>query len=118
MFPAPSGSPTFLQIITLSSTSIQVAWQEIPISDRNGVIIVYEALFEWYASFPFRQLGNGTVNVTGLSLELMDLQPFTFYSISVRAYTSVGHGPFSRFTLARTLEDGKIVVKHLSLVVY
>ena len=48
-----------------------------------------------------------TTNVTELSPVLTDLEEYDNYTISVRAYTSVGEGPYSDPVIALTMEEGK-----------
>ena len=90
----------------LSSTEIQVNWTEVPEIDQNGVITGYEVMYEPLMNFS-GQITTLTVNTTNLSITLMDLEEYVEYSISVRAYTSVGPGPYSVGIVRRTLEDGK-----------
>ena len=93
----------------LSSTQIAVSWDEVPAIDQNGVITMYEVQFEPLQTF------NGTiytnsVNITNTSMMstvLMDLEEFVNYSISVRAYTSIGPGPYSIGIVERTDTDGE-----------
>ena len=47
-----------------------------------------------------------TMNTSNTSIVLGGLQEYVEYSISVRAYTSVGPGPFSPGVDNRTFEDG------------
>ncbi len=46
-----------------------------------------------------------TIDLT-LTINLSNLEEFVEYNISVRAYTSIGSGPYSVWTVRRTLEDG------------
>ena len=48
-----------------------------------------------------------TRNTTNTSLQLSQLEEFVEYNISVRAYTSVGPGPYSEEITERTDEDGE-----------
>ena len=41
-----------------------------------------------------------------MSVVLTDLQEFNGYNISIRAYTSVGEGPYSEDLTVTTLENG------------
>ena len=104
-FVAPSSSPQNVQLISLSSTTIQVSWAEVPIFNRNGLIVLYEILYE--PNDILDQLARCTTNTTELFVLLTDLHPFVTYAILVRAYTSVGPGPYSDVSLERTTEDGK-----------
>ena len=48
-----------------------------------------------------------TMNTSNTSIVLGELQEYVEYNISVRAYTSVGPGPFSPGVDNQTFEDGK-----------
>ena len=85
-----------------------MTWEDVPAIDRNGIIVTYEVLYEPQLTFD-GQLASATVNESELSLLLTGLQEFNSYNISVRAYTSVGPGPYSVGMLAMTLEDGKSI---------
>ena len=105
-----------MQLKSLSSTTIEVTWAEVPTSDRNGLIILYEIQYE-----PLGEPGGTpdrparrTTNTTELSVLLTDLNPFMTYAISVRAYTGVGHGPYSDIMFERTEQDGKQTLLHSS----
>lgn len=106
-FVAPSSSPQNVQLISLSSTTIQVSWAEVPIFNRNGLIILYEILYEPNDTLAIDQLARRTTNTTELFVLLTNLHPFVTYAILVRGYTSVGPGPYSDVNFERTQEDGK-----------
>lgn len=91
--------------MSLSSTDIYITWEEVPPVDRNGIITTYEILYEPLETFEL--LTSVTVNTTNLSIVLAELHPFVNYNISLRAYTSIGSGPYSDNILERTLEDRK-----------
>ena len=102
----PSDSPQNIVATALSSTEIEVSWEEVPAIDQNGIITMYEVQYE-----PLETC-NGSIyslnkNTTMLTT-LTDLEEYVEYNITVRAYTSVGPGPYSDppFT-ERTDEDGK-----------
>ena len=48
-----------------------------------------------------------TMNTSNTSIVLGELQEYVEYNVSVRAYTSVGPGPFSPGVDNQTFEDGK-----------
>ena len=85
-----------------------VSWGVVPPIDQNGIITMYEVLYQ-----PLETFGGAiqtlTRNVSGteMSVVLMNLQEFVYYNISVRAYTRVGEGPYSDDVTLRTNEDGK-----------
>ena len=105
IFTAPTGSPQNITATSLSSTAIYVTWEEVSPIDRNGNITTYEVLYEPLETFEL--LMSITVNTTNLSLLLVALHPFVNYSISLRAYTAIGSGPYSDSVLERTHEDRK-----------
>ena len=74
--------------------------------NRNGIITTYEVLLEPFETFD-GILAPQTVNTTVLFAFVTELQQNVDYFISVRAYTSIGSGPYSEAILARTLEDSK-----------
>ena len=85
----------------LSSTEIQVSWSEVPSIDQNGVITMYEVFYD--GTF------NGSVFTVGVSVNITGLEEFVVYNISVRAYTSVGSGPFiDNAVLVMTGGEGKV----------
>ena len=48
-----------------------------------------------------------TVTTSSFLLTISELEEYVEYNISVRAYTSVGPGPYSDGIINRTLEDSK-----------
>ena len=81
-----------------------VTWEDVPAIHRNGIIINYEVQFE-----PLQftaELMTDTITTTNLSINITGLEEYVEYNISVRAYTSVGPGPYSDPVTERTLEDG------------
>lgn len=73
--------------------------------DQNGIIIMYQVLFEPLETFS-GILFPSTINTTGVGVVATDLTAYVNYNISVRAYTSVGCGPYSPPISNRTLEEG------------
>ena len=104
--PGPSGYPQNVTPTTISSTEILVSWDEVPAIEQNGIVILYEVQYEPLMTFG-GQLMTMTMNISNTSIVLGGLQEYVEYNISVRAYTSVGPGPFSPGVNNRTFEDGK-----------
>ena len=102
---APASPPQNVTATVLSPTEIQVDWIKVPEIDHNGLIIQYEIMYEPLTTFGV--LTTLTVNTTNLFITLTDLEEYVEYNISVRAYTSVGPGPFSEGIARRTFEDGE-----------
>ena len=87
-----------------------VSWDEVPAVDRNGLITVYEVLYEPLETFE-GFITSDSINTTDMMLILTGLQEFVEYNISVRAYTSEGSGPYSEEITEMTLEDGKTILQ-------
>ena len=66
---------------------------------------MYEVLYTPLENFG-GAIGATSVFETELSVILIELQEYVNYSISVRAYSSAGKGPFSFPLIVSTLEDG------------
>ena len=81
-------------------------WEEVVPIDQNGVITMYQVLYQPLETFG-GAIGPETVNVTKLMATLTGLQEYVNYTISVRAYTSVGAGPYSDNITVLTFQDGK-----------
>ena len=69
---------------------------------------MYEVLYQPQETFN-GAIGDLTVNVSApaMSVVLMNLQEYVNYTISVRAYTSVGEGPYSEGIVELTNEDSE-----------
>ena len=106
-FPVPSGYPQNVQALTISSTEIVVTWDPVREIERNGIIGRYEVQFNQSALSEISQVNFMETEATNLMLLLQNLQEFVEYSIAVRAYTSIGAGPFSPAVNNQTFEDGE-----------
>ena len=114
--PEPATPPQNVQTMAPSSTEIMVTWEEVPEIDENGIIINYEVRFQ---PLEFTEtLTTSSVNTSNLTVVISSLQEYVQYNISVRAYTSVGPGPYSDPVTERTLEDRKLVSSGLILEDY
>lgn len=83
-----------------------VTWGNIPLIDQNGVIITYEVLYEPLETF-CGNISEQRLNTTDLFVNLMDLEEFVNYSISIKGYTVVGPGNYSVPIVVRTSEASK-----------
>ena len=108
----PAGFPQNVITTTLSSTEISVNWEPIPAIDENGIIVTYEILYEPQETFNGEIMSNFSINTTDgsvLEIDLNGLQEFVDYNVTVRAYTSIGFGPFNPTgDSSRTSEDGEL----------
>ena len=91
---APSSSPAGVVVQTFNATAFNVSWRPPPRSERNGLVIAYEVN---YGSRRRRRksIRNSIVNTTAEFVLLLDLAPCTQYTVTVRAYTGAGPGPYS-----------------------
>ena len=113
---APAGFPQNAITTALTSTEIRVNWDPVPAIEENGIIITYEILYEPQVTFNgqipnkvFKNTTSGSVS----EMILNDLQEFVVYNITVRAYTSIGSGPFNpNGNNSRTFEDGEYYCWH------
>ena len=103
----PNAPPDNVQTLTSSSTAILVIWDPVPEIDRNGIVTQYEVEFNQSTFADISSSNLITTNGAVLIVELQGLEEYTEYSVRVRAYTSVGPGPFSVAVVNRTLEDGE-----------
>ena len=83
-----------------------MTWEEVPALNQNGIITTYEVLYDPMQTFDGEHIAQ-TTNTTDLFAYLTDLEQNVNYSITVRAYTSIGPGPYSEGIFAMTLEDSK-----------
>ena len=103
----PSSPPNNVTATVLSPTEILVTWDVVPLIDQNGIITLYEVLYVPLETFNETiQAITREVNGTEMSITLTDVQEFVNYTISVRAYTIMGEGPYSEEVMVTTLEDG------------
>ena len=110
--PEPATPPQNVETMAPSSTEIMVTWEEVPAIDENGIITNYEVQFE---PLEFTEtLSTSSISTSNLTVVIRNLQEYVQYSLSVRAYTIVGPGPYSDPVTQRTLEDRKLV--HMCLI--
>ena len=105
---APSGAPQNITATTLSPTEIRVEWKPVDAIDRNGIITHYEVQFNQTTLLvgePLTDAVNTTLNDTNFTLT--NLEEYVQYTVTVRAFTMAGVGPYSSFPdSARTDEAG------------
>ena len=103
---APDVAPSNVRADVLGSTALNISWEEIPPINRNGIVIAYEVLYEPLETFEGRLMPM-QVNTSDLYVVLNSLEEFVGYNVSIRAYTSVGPGPYSNKVFAMTQEASK-----------
>ena len=90
---------------------MSVQWETVDPIDENGNIIAYEIMYtpQQICNWLIR---TSMMNVSefDLSVNLIELQEYVNYTVSVRAYTGVGAGPYSNKVTILTPEDGKYIM--------
>ena len=91
-----------------TSTSLLVIW--LPPSVPNGILVKFGVQFMGISSenpvpLSFYQVQYINVPFPESSVLLQHLVPYSIYTISVRAYTSVGPGEYSNEIEDRTEQD-------------
>lgn len=104
IYAVPSASPTLTFVTVISPTQVEVSWVQVDPIHQNGIITVYEVDYQPMNDFGVE--GVSQVNTTATTIVLSDLHEFIQYTISVRAFTSVGGGPFSNPSASVTHEAG------------
>ena len=102
---APSASPQNVTTIALSSTILQVTWNEVPPVHQNGIIIQYEVEYNQTA-FTGATTSATTTVLQVREVNLTGLEEYVSYYVRVRAYTTVGHGPYSEVVMQATQQSG------------
>ena len=85
-----------------------MSWEEVPAIDQNGIIIMYQVQYEPLQTFGVLLIQTVNITAPATMMNLTDLEEYVEYNITVRAYTSVGPGPYSDPPITeRTEEDGE-----------
>ena len=102
--------------VVLNSTKIKVCWEDVPIINQNGKLIAYQVQYDPSETFG-GQITTESTNSSDISLlctVLTGLEEYVEYNISVRAYTSVGPGPYSVEISNMTEMDSKLACQVLT----
>ena len=101
----PSAPPVNVQGHDISSTSIWVNWDTVPVADQNGIILSYTVA---YTAFPGGIPRTAVVSAPTTHVTLRSLEEYTNYSILVFASTVRGDGNASDPIIVTTDEDSKL----------
>nr|XP_029524895.1 phosphatidylinositol phosphatase PTPRQ-like [Oncorhynchus nerka] len=100
----PDTPPVGLTVVDTSPSTTTLSWS--PPERANGVIQQYEVLYE-------NQSYVAVLNSSVPRVTLTGLRPFSYYNVSVRAYTRIGHGNHTSDTLTMLSgEDGESTHTH------
>ena len=105
LFIEPSAPPVNVQGHDISSTSIWVDWDTVPVADQNGIILSYTVT---YTAFPGGIPRTAVVSAPTTHVTLRSLEEYTNYSILVFASTVRGDGNTSDPIIVTTDEDSKL----------
>ncbi|EDO43025.1 predicted protein, partial [Nematostella vectensis] len=102
MFPlAPSAPPLNVSGYNTSDSSLQLLWQPVEATHRNGRLVGYKIRYHVTGD-----LVNFAVSESRLlNTSLTGLLPYTDYVITVCAYTGAGEGPWSAPVIIKTDEE-------------
>ncbi|VDM23730.1 unnamed protein product [Toxocara canis] len=89
----PSAAPLYIRADNPLPTEVDVTWQAPPCLQTNGEITEYE--YELRHVDGDSQVPFKTNTVRGTRARIVDLNPFTRYTIRLRSYTRKGPGPWS-----------------------
>ena len=110
----PNAPPVNVQGHDISSTSIWVDWDTVPVVDQNGIILRYTVR---YAALPGGIPRTVVVSAPITHVTLRGLEEHTNYSILVFASTVKGDGNASDPIIVTTDEDSKLAkaLRHLTI---
>ena len=91
----------------ITSTVIVLMWEEVPVMERNGIIVQYEIRYQ-HSTFDSERLQTMTVAASNLTASITGLEEYVRYSIEIRAFTDIGPGPYSNTVNTTTLQDGML----------
>ncbi|KAM7435782.1 Protein sidekick-1 [Porites harrisoni] len=101
----PSFGPDTFFTTELNETTFNISWAPLPTEKSNGIVVLYEANAELVATRgrSRRSVASSKgVNTTKTFAVLYDFLTCSQYSISVRAFTAVGPGPYGPATQLQT----------------
>ena len=105
---APAGAPQNITATALSSTEIRVDWEPVDAIDRNGIITHYEVRFNRTTFTEILMTNTMNTKTNIFNLILTNLKAFVEYTVTVRAFTTAGVGPYSAIIASnKTEEAGK-----------
>lgn len=87
-----------------NGTLISVHWGQVPLADRRGKISFYSVAAIGHEG---KKIIIHELNVTGFNATISDLKPYTFYNVTVTAWTRKGASNASEKERVRTAQAGK-----------
>ena len=100
----PEAPPQNVSGYNMSQTEIQIFWGPVPVDKVNGIVMGYKV---WYRKAQGGQhVGYKSFNSSTFQGVIDGLNPFTTYTLDVRAFTIKGDGVPSPFISVQTEEEG------------
>lgn len=99
---------------TTSATTITITWLPLNISDRNGDILFYR--IRYFQQEELNDTKSILMDSSLTSYTLMNLRPYSSYSIAIAASTAVGFGPESPILTQTTFQAGKFEIITANLI--
>ena len=99
----PSGAPSNISAVTVTSENISLEWIAPEPAERNGVILGYIIRY-----VHFQAGRSSTVEAQTTDVFISNLEPHNLYTFSIAARTTIGIGPFSENIQIRTAEAGEL----------
>ena len=107
IFLVPTSPPSGFLSADVTVTTIRMAWQEIPLRERHGIIIGYELTYKKTAARSKRDVEKTlTFDADVHTAFLFKLVAYTNYTITLRGRTSVGYGPLGEIVIT-TMQGSK-----------
>uniref|UniRef100_A0A8D2ZQT7 protein-tyrosine-phosphatase n=1 Tax=Scophthalmus maximus TaxID=52904 RepID=A0A8D2ZQT7_SCOMX len=107
----PSAAPKGVSCESASSTSLRVSWRPPPVEGQNGELAGYELRYQRVSGAGGGGQGQEMKGLPIAALQgqtvVEGLEKWSWYNISMAAFTTEGTGPNSPTVLCRTDEDGK-----------
>ena len=90
--PVPSGSPQNLSYFGVGISNVRISWDLPPKNQRNGQIVQYQVTYFKRGD----QVNAVDLNTTERMIIIDSLEKNTEYAFQVKAFTSMGAGPWSK----------------------
>ena len=103
----PSAPPADVQGHNTSSTSIWVDWDNVSVTDQNGIILTYTVT---YMALPDETPQSKVMIAPTTQANLTGLTKYRNYSITVFSSTAKGDGNVSEPIIVITDEDSKLSI--------
>ena len=102
LYLVPDGPPVNITITEVTPYSVTLQWNPPTPDKQNGVIVSYVINV-----MTDDQVQRMVVQSNDSQQTISNLTPYTTYTFSISASTSIGQGPFSAAVATRTSETGK-----------